>query len=88
MEGLLLFRLHGGTEFAITQEGETRMEKPGIVTDEHLQFLDELRDSGVTNMYGAGGYVQDEFNIPMVEARAILEYWMESCSEHHSISKT
>ncbi len=64
------------------------MEKPGVVTDEHLQFLDELRDSGVTNMYGAVGYVQDEFNIPMVEARAILTYWMESYSERHSIYKT
>ncbi len=64
------------------------MEKPGIVTDEHLQFLDELRDSGVTNMYGAEGYIQDEFNIPMVEAREILEYWMESYSERHCIYKT
>ena len=61
------------------------MEKPG---DEHLQFLDMLRETSVTNMYGAGGYIQDEFNVPMVEARAILKYWMESYSERHPISKT
>ena len=31
-----------------------------IVTDEHLKYLDGLRESGVTNMFGAGEYVEAE----------------------------
>ncbi len=60
--------------------------KPGIVKDEHLQFLDGLRETSVTNMYGTGEYIQDEFGVSRVEARAILGYWMESYSERHPIS--
>jgi len=35
----------------------TTTERPEIVTDEHLDYLDELRESGVTNMFGAGAYL-------------------------------
>ena len=37
--------------------------QPEYVTQEHLEFLDELRESGVTNMYGATSYLVDEFDI-------------------------
>ena len=26
---------------------------------DHFEYLDELRESGVTNMYGAGSYLAD-----------------------------
>ena len=39
-------------------------ERPVLVTDEHLEYLDGLRDSGVTNMYGAGRYLEQWFDIP------------------------
>lgn len=56
------------------------MDRPAIVTDEHLEYLDSLRESGVTNMFGAASYVAEAFNISMKDARAILHYWMESFS--------
>lgn len=33
------------------------MERPEGLTDDHLEYLDELRESGVTNMFGARPYV-------------------------------
>ena len=59
------------------------IERPDIVDDEHLEFLDDLRISGETNMYGAGTYLEDEFAIDRISARTILAYWMESFEERH-----
>lgn len=58
-------------------------EKPEFCTDEHLVFLDELRESGVTNMFGAGSYVERHFDLPKKEAGEILIYWMKSFEERH-----
>lgn len=57
------------------------MSRPDNVTDEHLEFLDELRDSGVTNMFGAASYISDEFEIDKKEAGEILQYWMNTFGE-------
>jgi len=51
-------------------------EKPTFLTEDMLLFLDDLRESGETNMYGAGPYVQDEFGLDKREAREVLRYWM------------
>lgn len=60
------------------------IERPEVVDDEHLLYLDELRESGQTNMFGAGSYLQDEFNIEKhKEASVILRYWMKSFGERH-----
>jgi hypothetical protein len=45
--------------------------------NEYYQYLDALRESGVTNMYGAGAYLQDRFDLSKVEARDILTAWMK-----------
>ena len=52
-----------------------------IVMDEHLEYLDGLRDSGVTNMFGAGRYLQAEFGMDRDTARKVLLYWMETFEE-------
>jgi len=52
--------------------------RPDFVSDEHLEYLDDLRESGVTNMFGAGPYVQKEFMLNKDEARDIVLYWMKS----------
>ena len=57
------------------------MERPEIVTDEHLTYLDDLRESGVTNMFGAGQYIQNAFGVNRKEANEILTYWMKSFSD-------
>ena len=50
---------------------------------EFFEFLDELRESGVTNMYGAAPYLVKEFGMPKMEAYRILEAWMDSFAERH-----
>ena len=57
------------------------IERPTIVSEEHLVYLDALRESGETNMFGAASYVADEFDIDMRSAKKILLYWMKSFSE-------
>ncbi len=69
----------------------TMIERPEIVADEHLEYLDNLRESGETNIYGAGRYLEDNF--PELQgnssfhsspgARQVLKYWMESFTERH-----
>ena len=39
-------------------------------------YLDELRESGETNMFGAAPYVQREYGISMDDARALTSLWM------------
>ena len=53
--------------------------RPEYVTDEHLEYLDELRVSGVTNMFGARPYPVRHFEMTdEKEAGNILSYWMKS----------
>ena len=45
---------------------------------EYFAYLNALRDSGVTNMFGAAPYLQQEFGLTKYQARDILMKWMES----------
>jgi len=51
---------------------------PENVTTQHLKYLDALRDSGVTNMFGASSYIVDRFGVDKREAKDILAFWMNS----------
>jgi len=51
---------------------------PENVTTQHLKYLDTLRDSGVTNMFGASAYIVDRFGVDKREAKDILAFWMNS----------
>lgn len=54
-------------------------DKPDFCTDEHLDFLDDLRESGETNMFGAAPYLFDYFtDISQEQARKIVGYWMQT----------
>lgn len=46
--------------------------------EEYYSYLDDLRDSGVTNMFGAAPYLQREFGLDRYEAREVLLQWMQS----------
>jgi|688.fasta_scaffold01602_73 hypothetical protein len=46
-----------------------------------MTYLNDLRDSGVTNMFGASPYVVDEFGLNNKEARNLLVLWMENFNE-------
>ena len=57
-------------------------ERPEIVEDEHLEFLDLLRKSGETNMFGATPYLKYEYpELTNKEAKDVLMYWMQSFGE-------
>jgi hypothetical protein len=46
-------------------------------------FLDELRESGVTNMFGAAPYIVEEFGVTRQEAKDLLLNWMQTFAERH-----
>ena len=48
------------------------------MNDEHKEYLDALRESGVTNMLGAGPYLEAAFGLSRNEATDILKEWMAS----------
>jgi hypothetical protein len=54
------------------------VSRPEFVKDEHLEFLDDLRESGVTNMFGATVYLVDELGLDKKVARQVLGYWIKS----------
>jgi hypothetical protein len=45
---------------------------------EYFEFLETLRKSGVTNMFGAAPYLQREFGLDKYEAKDVLMAWMGS----------
>ena len=48
---------------------------------EYYVYLEELRQSGVTNMFGASPYLREEFDLGRREAIKILSSWMDNYQE-------
>ncbi len=46
--------------------------------EEMFEYLDVLRETGVTNMFGAAPYLQQAFGINKNEAKTILLDWMKN----------
>jgi len=55
--------------------------KENIDPAEYAHYLNNLRDSGVTNMFGAAEYIERDFGVSRSEAREILATWMKSINE-------
>ncbi len=51
-----------------------------IDKSEMFEYLDTLRESGVTNMFGAGQYLEQAFDIDRREAKTVLLEWMNQYS--------
>ena len=49
--------------------------------NEYLEYLDDLRESGITNMFGAGQYLMEDFDMSREDARTVLAYWMDTFSD-------
>ena len=59
-------------------------KRPENITEDHLEYLDGLRESGVTNMFGATTYLEEEFdNLDNKSSRTILTYWMKTFGERN-----
>lgn len=46
--------------------------------DQYFEFLDSLRESGATNMFGAAPYLQEAFGLSRQEARNIFLEWIDT----------
>jgi len=55
------------------------MEKRNLL--EYFEYLDDLRLSGETNMFGAAEYLRDEFGLDKPQSRKVLSAWMKTFSE-------
>jgi hypothetical protein len=53
-----------------------RLILKGYIMQQYFDYLEALRLSGVTNMFGAAPYLQREFGLSSREARDILLQWM------------
>lgn len=55
------------------------MKRLEFIEDGHLEFLDDLRESGETNMFGASRYLADNYpDLSRNESRQVVSYWMET----------
>lgn len=63
-----------------------RIVRPDFVAEEHLEYLDKLRESGDTNMFGAASYLYargfPELNT-LKQARSVVSYWMATFEQRH-----
>ena len=63
---------------------DSKTERPEFVTESHLLMLDELRESGVTNMLEARPYVKGGFpGLSTNDAGEVLAYWMKTFGDRH-----
>lgn len=63
---------------------ETKILKPDFITEDYLEFLDCLRDSGRIKMPGARPYFQKTFaELSYKEASEIITYWMKTFSKRN-----
>jgi hypothetical protein len=56
-----------------------------MIENEYYEYLDALRESGAVNMFGAGAYLQDQFDLSKSEARTILIAWMNQYSDEKTV---
>jgi len=47
---------------------------------DYFEFLDDLRQSGKTNMFGAAPYLAERFDLDLHEARDTLRRWQDTFS--------
>ena len=62
------------------------VERPEFLIDEHLEFLDDLRESGETNMFGARPWLRAAYTeLTKSQSGKVLAYWMKTFSERHEL---
>jgi hypothetical protein len=55
------------------------MTEPLETNEAYFRFLDEIRESGVTNMFGAAPYLREMWpELNREEAKAIVILWMKT----------
>lgn len=59
-----------------------------MTQDEANAFLDDLRESGDTNMFGAPAYLMAAYDITKEEAIKLTSEWMRTFTERHPRKET
>lgn len=54
---------------------------------EAFEYLDDLRQSGETNMYGAPAYVERDLLLGRREASSVTKFWMDTFSLDESVER-
>ena len=44
-------------------------------------YLNDLRESGIVNMYGAGQYIRDQFGFDNQKSSKLLAKWMDNFND-------
>jgi hypothetical protein len=52
--------------------------------EDAFEYLDDLRTSGATNMYGAGSYLERDMEYDRRTPRAVLAAWMDTFDPNRS----
>ncbi len=55
--------------------------------ERYFSYLDGLRESGVTNMWGAAQFLESQFEIDHPEASEILCSWMKTFSLDQTLTE-
>ena len=58
------------------------------ISNEVFLYLEELKESGETNMYGAHQYVMEDFEISKPLAIKLVKTWMDSYNEEKTMVKS
>ena len=53
----------------------------------YFNYLDQLRESGITNMFGASPYLQEAFDLDRYEAKDVLLEWMQTFSTRNKLEQ-
>jgi hypothetical protein len=55
--------------------------------EEYFVYLDNIRETGAINMFGAAPYLQDAFGLSRYDAKDILLEWMDTFAERHKVTQ-
>lgn len=56
---------------------------PDVEKEEVFVFLDELQESGITNMFGGAAYIQEAYPYTSQQCLELLKEWMNTYEERH-----
>ena len=62
-----------------TRKGENKMNN--VDKHEVFNYLDDLRESGAINMFGAAVCIQEDFQVSKQESYSLLKEWMDTFQE-------
>lgn len=64
---------------------KAQVKRPKYVKACHLEYLDDLRESGATNMWAAGSWVKRAYpRLSEAQCDGVLSYWMKTFSQRHA----